>query len=75
MLKAGADVNAVLKKNLWFFGYSNCGNANCGLELLDGTTPFWRAAYAVDLDAMKLLKAAGAIDTIPSRPPARRAQR
>ena len=74
MLKAGADVNAVLKKNLWFFGYSNCGNANCGLELLDGTTAFWRAAYAVDLDAMKLLKAAGAIDTIPSRPPARRAR-
>lgn len=72
LIKAGADVNAVLKKNLWFFGYSNCGNANCGLEMLDGTTPFWRAAYAVDLDAMKLLKAAGAIDTTPSKPPARR---
>lgn len=74
MIKAGADVNAVIKKNLWFFGYSNCGNANCGLEMLDGTTPFWRAAYAVDLDAMKMLKAAGAIDTMPSRPPARRAR-
>lgn len=74
LIKAGADVNVPLKKNLWFFGYSNCGNANCGLEMLDGTTPFWRAAYAVDLDAMKLLKAAGAIDTMPSRPPARRAR-
>jgi ankyrin repeat protein len=74
LIKSGADVNATLKKNLWFFGYSNCGNANCGLEMLDGTTPFWRAAYAVDLDAMKLLKAAGAIDTMPSHPPARRAR-
>lgn len=70
LIKAGADVNARLTKNIWFFGYSNCGNANCGLELLDGTTPFWRATYAVDLEAMKLLKAAGANDTMPSyRPP------
>lgn len=70
IIKSGADVNVRLRKNIWFFGFSNCGNANCGLEMLDGTTPFWRAAYAVDLDAMKLLKAAGANDTIPSyRPP------
>jgi len=70
LITAGADVNARLTKNIWFFGYSNCGNANCGLELLDGTTPFWRATYAVDLEAMKMLKAAGAIDTMPSyRPP------
>lgn len=70
IIKSGADVNVRMKKNIWFFGYSNCGNANCGLELLDGTTPFWRATYAVDLEAMKLLKAAGAIDTMPSyRPP------
>lgn len=70
IIKAGADVNVRLRKNIWFFGFSNCGNANCGLEMLDGTTAFWRAAYAVDLDAMKLLKAAGANDTIPSyRPP------
>jgi ankyrin repeat protein len=66
LITAGADVNVRLRKNLWFFGYNNCGNANCGLEYLDGTTPFWRAVYAVDLDAMKLLKGAGAIDTIPS---------
>jgi len=70
IIKAGADVNVRMRKNIWFFGFSNCGNANCGLEMLDGTTAFWRAAYAVDLDAMKLLKAAGANDTIPSyRPP------
>ncbi len=66
MLKNGADVNVRLKKNLWFFAYSNCGNANCGLEQLEGTTPFWRATYAVDLEAMKMLKAAGADDTMPS---------
>jgi ankyrin repeat protein len=70
LIKSGADVNVRMKKNIWFFGYSNCGNANCGLELLDGTTPFWRATYAVDIEAMKLLKKAGAIDTLPSyRPP------
>ena len=66
MLTAGADPNVRLKKNLWFFAFNNCGNANCGLEALDGTTPFWRAAYAVDVDAMKMLKDRGAIDTLPS---------
>ena len=66
MLTAGADPNIRLKKNLWFFAFNNCGNANCGLEALDGTTPFWRATYAVDVDAMKLLKDHGAIDTLPS---------
>ena len=66
MLTAGADPNVRLKKNLWFFAFNNCGNANCGLEALDGTTPFWRATYAVDVDAMKLLKDRGAIDTLPS---------
>ena len=66
MLTAGADPNVRLKKNLWFFAFNNCGNANCGLEALDGTTPFWRAAYAVDVDAMKMLKDHGAIDTLPS---------
>jgi ankyrin repeat protein len=66
IIKAGADVNVRLKKNLWYFGYNNCGNANCGLEYLDGTTPFWRAAYAVDVDAMRLLKKYGADHTLPS---------
>ncbi len=66
LIKAGADVNARLKKNLWYFGYNNCGNGNCGLEYLDGTTPFWRASYAVDLEAMKMLIAAGADPNLPS---------
>lgn len=66
LIDHGADVNARLKKNLWYFGYNNCGNGNCGLEYLDGTTPFWRAAYAVDLEAMKMLVAAGADPNLPS---------
>ena len=46
LLKAGANPNVRIKKQLWYFAYNNCGNANCGLENLEGTTAFWRAAYA-----------------------------
>lgn len=67
LLDAGADVNVRLKKNLWYFAFNNCGNANCGLEYLDSTTAFWRAAYAVDVEAMRLLKSRGADHTLPSR--------
>ena len=67
MLDAGADVNVRLRKNLWYFAFNNCGNANCGLEYLDNTTPFWRAAYSVDVEAMRLLKSRGADHAIPSR--------
>jgi hypothetical protein len=56
-------------KQPWWFAYNNCGSFNCGLEVIDGTTPFWRAAYALDVDAMRLLKKHGAVDTIPSTPP------
>jgi ankyrin repeat protein len=37
-----------------------------------GATPFWRAAYASDIDAMKLLVARGADPNIPSMKPAGR---
>jgi ankyrin repeat protein len=67
VLDRGADINVRLRKNLWFFGFNNCGNANCGLEYLDSTTTFWRAAYAVDVEAMRLLKTRGADHTLPSR--------
>jgi len=67
LLKAGADPNVRIKQHLWYFAYNNCGNANCGLENLEGTTAFWRAAYAVDVDAMKLLVAHGADPKIPSQ--------
>jgi hypothetical protein len=69
-LAKGADVNARLKKQPWYFAYNNCGNPNCGLENIDGTTPFWRASYALDLDAMKLLIAHGADPKLASTPPA-----
>ena len=72
LIKRGADVNARIKKQPWYFAFNNCGNPNCGLESIDGTTPFWRAAYAVDVDAMKLLMAHGADPNVPSTPPAGR---
>src|SRR5687768_11319917 len=55
LLKAGARPNERIKTHLWYFAYNNCGSGNCGLENLEGTTAFWRAAYAVDVEAMKLL--------------------
>jgi ankyrin repeat protein len=70
LLAKGANVNARLKKQPWYFAYNNCGNANCGLETIDGTTPFWRATYALDLDAMKMLIKHGADATLASTPPA-----
>ncbi|MBV9880194.1 MAG: ankyrin repeat domain-containing protein, partial [Gemmatirosa sp.] len=69
LLAKGANPNARLAKQPWWFAYNNCGSANCGLEVIDGTTPFWRAAYALDVDAMRLLKRHGANDTTPSTPP------
>ena len=77
LLEKGANVNARLKKKPWYFASNNCGNANCGLENIDGTTPFWRATYALDLDAMKLLVQHGADITLGTTPaaPAARAQR
>jgi len=69
LLAKGADVNARIKKQPWYFAYNNCGNPNCGLETIDGTTPFWRATYALDLEAMKLLVKHGADPKLASTPP------
>jgi ankyrin repeat protein len=71
LLAAGADPNVRLTRQPWYFAYNNCGNANCGLESLEGTNAFWRATYAVDVEAMRLLKAHGAEYSVPSRPPSR----
>lgn len=71
LLDKGADPNFRLPAQPFYFAYNNCGNANCGLEQIEGTTPFWRAAYAVDVDAMKLLIQYHADPNIPSAPPAR----
>ena len=66
LLAAGANPNARLKTQFWYFSFNNCGNANCGLENIDGTTVFWRAAYALDVEAMRRLIKAGADPKIPS---------
>jgi ankyrin repeat protein len=67
-LEKGADPNTRLRKKVWYSGY------NFDLSGVDeiGATPFWRAAYASDLDAMKLLVTYGADPQIPSMKPAGR---
>jgi uncharacterized protein len=68
LLDKGANPNARLKKKVWYSGYS------FDLSGVDeiGATPFWRAAYASDVAAMKLLVARGADPNIPTMKPAGR---
>jgi ankyrin repeat protein len=76
LLKAGADPNARLTVHPWYMVYSGCGNRNCGLADTQGSTAFWRAAYATDLEAMKLLVRYGADPEIATAAPGpRRARR
>lgn len=69
LLKAGADPNARLTKHLWYMSYN--------FDLLgvntQGASPFWRAAYGLDLPAMKLLLKYGADPKVPTTKPAGRA--
>ncbi|MDH4065026.1 MAG: ankyrin repeat domain-containing protein, partial [Acidobacteriota bacterium] len=68
LLEKGADPNARLTKKVWYSGY------NFDLSGVDevGATPFWRAAYGADVEAMKLLVAYGADPSIPTiKPPGR----
>jgi len=67
LLKAKANPNARLTAQPWYFAYNNCGNGNCGLENIEGTTPFWRAAYGLDVEAMRLLVKYGADPKIPAQ--------
>jgi len=69
LLAKGADPDARLKTHPWYLVYSGCGNRNCGLADTAGSTAFWRAAYATDLEAMKLLIAHGADPNIPTIAP------
>jgi ankyrin repeat protein len=69
LLDVGADPDARLKAHPWYLVYSGCGNRNCGLADTAGSTAFWRAAYATDLEAMKLLIAYGADPNIPTIAP------
>ena len=70
LLDKGADPNARLKMKVWYSGYS------FDLSGVDeiGASVFWRAAYASDVAAMRLLVAAGADANIPTMKPAGRAR-
>jgi uncharacterized protein len=65
LLDKGVDPNVRLKKKLWYSGY------NFDLSGVDegGATAFWRAAYAGDVEAMRLLKEHGADPSLPSVKP------
>ena len=69
LLDLGADPNVRLERHLYYKTYFDCGSPNCGLELVWGATPFWRAARALDVDAMRLLMAYGSDPNIPLRQP------
>ncbi len=69
LLEKGADPNARLRSHPWFMVYSGCGNRNCGLADTSGSTAFWRAAYSVDVDAMRLLVKYGADPNLPTIAP------
>ena len=68
LIAKGADVNARVDKKVWFTSF------NTDLSGVDeiGATPFWRAAYACDVEAMSLLVANGADPNVPSMQPAGR---
>lgn len=68
LLARGADPNRRLVRKIWYSGY------NFDLAGIDevGATPFWRAAYGGDLEAMDLLLTAGADPLIPTTKPAGR---
>ena len=68
LLDAGADPNQRILKKVW---YSNFNFDQSGVDEA-GATPFWRAAYGADVDAMKLLVEYGADPVIPTVKPAER---
>ena len=65
LLDKGADPNARLSRKTWFTQY------NFDLLRVDdgGATPFWRAAYASDIAAMKVLLQHGADPAIATTKP------
>jgi len=75
LLDKGADPNHRIGSHPWYLVYTGCGNRNCGLADTSGSTAFWRAAYGVDVMAMKLLVAYGADPNIPTLSPRERPRR
>jgi ankyrin repeat protein len=62
LLKAGADPNARTRSHIWYAAYNT---GRMGVDFT-GATPFWRAAYALDVDAMRLLVRYGADPNVPT---------
>ena len=72
LLEAGADPDVRLNRHLWYMEYTFGVLRGSGINL-KGATPFWRAAYALDLEAMTLLSSWGADPDIRTmKPPQRR---
>ena len=63
LLAAGADPSAQVNTHIWYSAYN--------FDLLgvnfSGASPFWRAAKALDIPAMRMLVAAGADPHMPSK--------
>jgi ankyrin repeat protein len=59
LLDRGADINGRVGPRAWYRGFGNSGGPDP-----DGSTAFWRAAAALDLEVMKLLLARGADSSI-----------
>jgi ankyrin repeat protein len=66
LLEAGANPNPRLNTHLWYWEY---GLTKLGVDL-QGATPFWRATFAQDLEAMRLLATYGADPDVPTSWPA-----
>jgi uncharacterized protein len=62
LLEKGANPNVAITRHLWHFEWEG----KMGLDIT-GATPFWRAAFAQDVEAMKLLAAHGADVNTPTR--------
>jgi ankyrin repeat protein len=60
LLKAGADPDVRVGLQPYYIQFSGCGNGNCGLTQLGGTTAFLRAAHSADAESLRLLAAYGA---------------
>ena len=71
LLDKGADPNARLQRKIWYSSY------NFDVLRVDevGATPFWRAAYASDIEAMRLLVQRAADPHLPTTKPAGRTTR
>ena len=75
LLEAGADPDARIVAHPWYMTYTGCGNGNCGLTNTSGSTAFWRAAYGLDVEAMRLLVKYGADPNLPTMAPQARGAR